>query len=184
MRLQQKSCDFIIFNKSREKRYILWSELHTPQRRPTFEAVILWYSDPIFICCSVQKNVDFLANLSYHTTNLGAPQKRRTPSCISPLQQGGFHTTGILQTNRNTWIQGTRKAFKSSESYTISRKITTYHIVAQQFGALGAENPKFESLHYDQPRRKNIFGGVLFKKPWANFQVAPSYVQTLFSNVS
>ena len=105
---------------------------------PTFEAVILSYSSPIFICLSPQKNVDFLANLSYHTTNLGAPQKRRTPCCISLLQQGGFHTTGILQTNRNTWIQGTRKTFKNSESYTISRKITTYYIVAQQFGALHA----------------------------------------------
>ena len=89
---------------------------------PSVETVILWYSNPFFICSSPQKNVDFLANLSYHTTNLGAPQKRRTPCCISLLQQGGFHTTGILQTNRNTWIQGTRKTFKSSESYTISQK--------------------------------------------------------------
>ena len=107
--------------------------------------------------------------LPYH--QLGTPQKRRTPCCISLLQQGGFHTTGILQTNRNTWIQGTRKTFKSSESYTISRKITTYHIVARQFSALGAGCRRFESCHSDQsPLKSEDFRGLFFGYCGAKFE--------------
>ena len=94
---------------------------------PSVETVILWYSIPNFIRPSPQKNVDFLANLSYHTTNLGTPQKRRAPCCISLLQQGGFHTTGILQTHRNKWRHRTRQVLKSSEKYTIVLKSATYY---------------------------------------------------------
>ena len=112
---------------------------------PLSEPVILWYSIPNFIRPSPQKNVDFRLNLSYHTTIPGAPQKRRTPCCISLLQQGGFHTTGILQTHRNKWIHRTWQVLKSSEKYTIVLKSTTYYTMIHQKSALGARCWEFES---------------------------------------
>ena len=107
----------------------LFSELYTCKYYTTYWFRARWEKSLFFsianhnlITSSIQKYVDFLTDRSCHTTNLRVPQGRETPCCISLLQQGGFHTTGILQTNRNTWIQGTRKTFKSSESYTISQK--------------------------------------------------------------
>ena len=156
----------------------LFSELYTCKYYTTYWFRARWEKSLFFsianhnlITSSIQKYVDFLTDRSCHTTNLRVPQGRETPCCISLLQQGGFHTTGILQTNRNTWIQGTRKTFKSSKSYTISRKITTYHIVARQFSALGAGCRRFESCHSDQsPLKSEDFRGLFFGYCGAKFE--------------
>ena len=156
----------------------LFSELYTCKYYTTYWFRARWEKSLFFsianhnlITSSIQKYVDFLTDRSCHTTNLRVPQGRETPCCISLLQQGGFHTTGILQTNRNTWIQGTRKTFKSSKSYTISRKITTYHIAAQQFWTLGAGCRRFESCHSDQSPLKSVdFRGLFFGYCGAKFE--------------
>ena len=87
---------------------------------PSVETVILWYSNPFFICPSPQKNVDFLVDLSYHTTNLGTPRDDERPAAFHSCSRAVFIP-------HEYYRQTETRGYKAHERPSKVLEVTQYH---------------------------------------------------------